>query len=134
MQHPVDHPNPKDIQKAGTGFMLMPSEAMEELEKKGYTKNLTLKVDHFEVDSGHEKIYPDEFEIDDFVRFENASDPDDQSILYAISSARHNLKGLFLESYGLYTEETSRSMIEKFRNHLNRDTAGNKATGGQVKR
>lgn len=120
MQQIMDHPNPKDIQKAGTGFMQMPAEVMRELEKKGYTKNLSLKFDHFEVDSGHEKIYPDEFEIDEFVRFENTSDPDDQSILYAISSARYGLKGLFLESYGIYTEETSRSMIEKFRHHLDR--------------
>ena len=113
--------------------MQMPTEVMQDFEKKGYTKNLTLKVDHFEVDSGKEKIYPDEFEIDDFVRFENASDPDDQSILYAISSPRHNLKGLFLESYGLYTEETSRSMIEKFRHHLDHDSARDKVAGGQVK-
>jgi hypothetical protein len=51
------------------------------------------------------------------VRFENTSDPNDQSILYAISSPKHGIKGLFLESYGIYTEEVSRSMIEKFKNH-----------------
>jgi hypothetical protein len=117
MEYPHHNSYQKDIQKAGTGFMLQPIEAMRELESKGYDKNLVLKFDHFEIDSGHEKIYPDEFEIDEFVRFENTSDPNDQSILYAISSPKHGIKGLFLESYGIYTEEVSRSMIEKFKNH-----------------
>lgn len=117
MDFSLDHSRPNDMQEAGTGFMVMPTEAMKALEKKGYVKNLVLKFDHFEVDSGHEKIYPDEFEVDQVVRFENTSDPDDQSILYAISSDPHGLKGLYLESYGLYTEDLSRSMIEKLKAH-----------------
>lgn len=116
MEYPHHNSFSKDIQKAGTGFMLQPIEAMQELESKGYDKNLVLKFDHFEIDSGDIKIYPKDFEIDEVVRFENTSDPNDQSILYAISSASHDLKGIFLESYGLYTEEVSRSMIEKFKN------------------
>lgn len=133
MEYPHHNSHSKDIQKAGTGFMLQPIEAMQEWEAKGYDKNLVLKFDHFEIDSGHEKIYPEEFEIDEFIRFENTSDPSDQSILYAISSPKHNLKGLYLESYGLYTEEVSRSMIDKFRHHLDHDTPGDKVPGSQVK-
>jgi hypothetical protein len=117
-EYSIDHnkmQDTKDMQKAGTGFMLMPTEAMRHLEKKGYGKNLVLKFDHFEVDSGHEKIYPQEFEIDEVVRFENASDPDDQSILYAISSAKHGLKGLYLESYGLYQEDIAQEMVRKLK-------------------
>lgn len=107
--------NSKDIQRAGTGFMQEPSEAIQQLEARGYDKNLVLKDDHFEIDSGKEKIYPAEFDVDEVVRFENASDPDDQSILYAISSPSHGVKGLYLESYGLYNEDISKEMIEKLR-------------------
>lgn len=115
MEYPHHNSYAKDIQKAGTGFMLQPIEAMRELESKGYDKNLVLKNDHFEIDSGHEKIYPNEFEVDEMVRFENTSDPNDQSILYAISSENHGIKGLFLESFGVYNEDISRSMIEKLK-------------------
>ena len=114
------HDRPEDIQNAGTGFMQQPSEAISYFEKKGYNKNLVPRFDHFEVDSGKEKLFPGEFEVDDMVRFENTSDPDDQSILYAITSASHGIKGLFLESYGIYTEELSRSMVEKLKEHGNR--------------
>lgn len=110
--------NTNDTQRAGTGFMLNPLEAISELERKGYRQNITLRFDHLEVNSGKEKIYPHEFEVDSITRFENTSDPDDQSILYAISSPAHGVKGVFMESYGLYHEEMSPAMLERVRKHI----------------
>ena len=95
--------------------MLQPIEAMAEWEERGYTENLVLKGDHFEINDGEISIYPEEFEVDAIVRFENTSDPDDQSILYAISSSKHGIKGLFLESFGLYNEDISSVITEKLK-------------------
>lgn len=122
----------KDMEKAGTGFMINPTEALRELERKGYTENLVPRFDHLELHSGQERLSPDQFEVDGIIRFENTSDPDDQSILYAISFG--DRKGTFLESYGLYHEEMSRPMIEKFKHHRNlcQDTEPGTPARGQT--
>lgn len=114
--HPTSQ-NTNDTLRAGTGFMLCPMEALADLEKSGYDQNIVACYDHFEVHSGEEILHPDDFEVDEIIRFENTSDPDDQSILYAISSRSHGIKGTFLESYGVYHEDLSTEMIQKLSSH-----------------
>ena len=104
--------------KAGTGFMLGLAETIKNFQTYGcYTENLTAKEDHFECGSGKYKLYPANFEVDKMVRFENTSDPDDNSILYAISDASQNLKGLYVEGYGAGQPSLSREMIDKLKTH-----------------
>ena len=103
----------KHISQAGTGFMASLSETIRQLEKEGYDENLSVKYDHFACPRGGVELFPEEFEVDKVVRFENTSDPDDQSILYAISSPEKDIKGLYVESYGLYHEELSPKMLKK---------------------
>lgn len=98
---------------AGTGFMLCLSDMIRDCEKQGYTANLVAEYDHFRVDQI--KIYPDDFFVDEIQRFENSSDPDDQAILYSISSRRYGLKGLYVESYGLYHDSLSPAMLERIK-------------------
>lgn len=109
--------NSKDELKAGTGFMLELREGIAFFESEGYTENLIALFDHFECQSGAVKLYPKDFKVDGVMRFENTSDPDDQSILYAISSNDGKIKGAFVESYGLYHDELSPEMIDRFK-HL----------------
>lgn len=101
--------------QAGTGFMLCLSDAIRELEKKGYDKNLAAKSDHFCCDCGDTKLYPQDVFIDEIIRFDNSSDPSDQAILYAISCDKKNLKGLYVESYGFYNEQLSLALIERIK-------------------
>lgn len=110
--------NANDLQRAGTGFMLSPLEALSHFKNLGYDQNLVPCFDHFEVHSGEERLFPHEFTVDELLRFENTSDPDDQAILYAISSPAHHLKGVFMESYGLYHEDLSASMLRRLKAHL----------------
>jgi hypothetical protein len=108
----------QNMQQAGTGFMGSPTEAIKELEKRGYTENFMPRFDHLEANSGQDKISPEEFEVDEILRFENTSDPDDQSILYAISSPSHGLKGTYLESYGPNQNDYSPAMLDRLSRHL----------------
>ncbi|MBC7370801.1 MAG: phosphoribosylpyrophosphate synthetase [Bdellovibrionaceae bacterium] len=104
--------------KAGTGFMLSLSEAIKNFQEYGcYTKNLSAKEDHFECNSGQYKLYPANFEVDKMIRFENSSDPDDNSILYAITDPTQNIKGLYVEGYGAGQPSLSREMIDKLKTH-----------------
>jgi hypothetical protein len=104
---------PKDMVRAGTGAMQCLTEAIKLLSEKGYTHNLSLAYDYFITEDGEAKLFSDEIFFDEVMRFENASDPDDQSILYAISSSAQNIKGLYIESYGLYHEDISPLVIKR---------------------
>ena len=105
----------EDQMKAGTGFMRSLTDAILDLQKKGYVENLVPCYDHLTCQSGAIRMYPREFFIDEMMRFENSSDPGDQSILYAITCDSRNLKGLYIESYGTYHDELSEGMIERIK-------------------
>lgn len=104
---------PSDMIRAGTGEMQCVTEAIKELEAIGYVHNLILAYDHFKTEDGKIKLYPKDIFFDEVMRFENTSDPDDQSILYAISSLSDDVKGIYVESYGLYHDEISPLMIKR---------------------
>jgi hypothetical protein len=91
--------------------MLQLLDTVKYLERKGYRENLTPCYDH--LCCGKVEIYPSEIYFDQVIRFENASDPDDQAILYAISAPSKKIKGLYVDSYGLYHDELSPSILKR---------------------
>lgn len=107
----------QDILQAGTGFMLSLTEAINKLQASSYKENLVPKYDHFECRMGAIQLYPQDFVVDKVVRFENTSDPDDQAVLFAISSPSKNIKGLYVDSYGSQHDELNRSMLRNLTDH-----------------
>jgi hypothetical protein len=89
-------------------------EAIEGLEKEGYSEEFNLKENYLESNHGKFKILHHEFEIDKFFRFEGETDPADESIVYAISSEKYNLKGVLVSAYGIYSEPMADEMMKKF--------------------
>lgn len=107
----------EEIGQAGTGFMFSLVEGITAMQEKGYKANLVPKFDHLECDMGAIKLYPGDLVIDKVIRFENSSDPGDQSILYAVSSPNLDIKGIYIESYGTYHDELSEDMLERLKDH-----------------
>ena len=60
-------------------------------------------------------LSPDDFVIDKVYRFEGASNPDDQSVLYAISSSKHELRGTIVNGYGISSDADTDLLIAKLR-------------------
>jgi hypothetical protein len=89
------------------------SETMNELRKEGYVEDFNLQQNCLECRNGQFKVFTDEFKIDKYFRFEGQSNPSDQAILYAISSNKHNLKGVLVNAYGIYSEPVTDEMLEK---------------------
>ena len=91
--------------------------AVSDLEKRGYEYDFTLSADFIECKSIDIKLMPEEFEIDEFYRFEGMTDPDDSAVIYAISSPVGNLKGVLIDAYGVYAENVSPELLDKLKMH-----------------
>ncbi|WP_338791966.1 phosphoribosylpyrophosphate synthetase [Bernardetia sp. Wsw4-3y2] len=93
------------------------SETMNALKNKGYSTDFNLKKDCLvcEKDGKEIHVYPSEFEIEDTFRFEGETNPSDASILYAIKSDKHNLKGVLVNAYGVYADDMAGEMAKKFK-------------------
>lgn len=90
------------------------SEAIKDLQDKGYTIDLNLADDGIE--SKHLKKTWDagQIEVDKAYRFEGMSNPDDNSVLYAINT-KGGEKGLLVDAYGAYSGQISKEMIQKLK-------------------
>jgi hypothetical protein len=87
------------------------------LREKGYTEDFNLHQQCIECRAGQYRIFHNEFEVDDYYRFEGESDPADAAIVYAISSDKYGLKGVLVNGYGIYTNDITDEMLNKLRIH-----------------
>lgn len=90
------------------------SEAINDLQQRGYNYDFNLKPHCLECASLKLEIHPEEFEVDGVYRFEGMGSTDDNSILYAISS-KNGIKGTLVDAYGVYAEHISEEMRKKLR-------------------
>jgi hypothetical protein len=88
------------------------SEAIDGLKRQGYTQDFNLACDALHCASLDLKLHPEDFTIDKFFRFEGMSDPDDNSILFAISS-KDGIRGTLVDAYGMYAETLTAQTIHK---------------------
>lgn len=88
------------------------SEALDNLKERGYTENFNLQSDCLECSALSLRLHPEDFIIDEYHRFEGDSNPDDNSVVYAISS-NDGVKGVLVDAYGMYSENMTPAMARK---------------------
>ena len=93
-------------------------DATNDLMKKGYTANLSIEGDTVDDKSRDIHMTADDFSIDEFYRFEGASNPSDMSIVYAVSSPKYDLKGLIVDAYGTYAVDNSSAIGAKLHHFM----------------
>lgn len=86
------------------------SEAMNALKEQGYTRDFNLLFDKIECSETKSTYDTTTFKVDRFFRFEGMNDPDDSSILFAIS-ASDGSKGVLVDAYGAYAANVSPEMM-----------------------
>lgn len=91
------------------------SQTLNDLKAKGYTEDFNLKADCIDCRSGQLKISPSDFLVDEHFRFEGASDPADAAIVYAISSEKHQVKGVLVNAYGVYSDPMADALMAKLK-------------------
>ena len=88
-------------------------DATNSLYKRGYTANLSLEGDTIDDKEQDIHMAADDFEIDEFYRFEGQSNPSDTSIVYGISSSKYKLKGVLVNAYGTYADNSTSAIEAK---------------------
>ena len=83
------------------------SEVINQLRQQGYTDDL----------NQHENnplwLDPVAYTIDNVYRFEGPTNPDDESILYALSSLKYGAKGVLDNGYGLSADGVTAAIEAK---------------------
>lgn len=102
------------------------SEVLNILKERGYTVDFNLKENHLLYNNSM-KLTPSEFVVDKHYRFEGLSDPADEAIVYAISSAKGNIKGTLVNGYGIYSESVTNEMLEALKENPHSVDAKNKS-------
>jgi len=98
-------------------------EATNDLIQRGYTENLSLEGDTVGDKEKNIEMTADEFEIDEFYRFEGASNPDDTSIVYAVTSKKYNIKGVLVNAFGNYADNSSSVIKAKLHHQQANDSS-----------
>lgn len=90
-------------------------QALNDLYSKGYTFDFTLYNDEdcLYCNNSNQTLKPEEFKIDKIFRIESNSDLDNEVIIYAISSLKHNIKGTLINAFGVYADAQYSKLIEK---------------------
>ncbi|HQV53539.1 MAG: phosphoribosylpyrophosphate synthetase [Flavobacteriales bacterium] len=99
------------------------TEAIQGLKRRGYTLDFNAQADA-ECLVCHDtslNLSPEEFQIDEVYRFEGNSDPGDEMVVYAISSERHNAKGVVINAFGTYSDGTVAAIVKHLHRHHTSD-------------
>lgn len=92
-------------------------EALQDLASRGYTLNFNVDQDCLLCHEPLLKLFPDDFDITEFYRFEGPTDPADSAIVYAIAG-KNGSKGVLVNAYGVYSDEASAALMDKLHIHL----------------
>lgn len=89
------------------------SQAINKLRlEEGYEHDFNLLDEKIELKAKDETFEVEEFEVDKVLRFEGMSNPDDNAILYAITTT-NNRKGILVDGYGTSSGQVSKKMLDK---------------------
>lgn len=89
------------------------SQAINKLKlEEGYEYDFNLLDEEIEIKSENETYKIHDFNVDKVLRFEGASNPDDNAILYAITT-ENGKKGVLVDGYGISSGQISKAMLDK---------------------
>jgi len=103
------------------GEMTSLSEVINALAEQGYTLDFNLKSSQINNGENPLQEFPEQFLIDKHYRFEGESDPDDEAIVYAISSVDGKIKGILVNGYGTSSERCGEEIINKLKTRTDED-------------
>lgn len=89
------------------------SQAINKLKlEEGYEYDFNLLDEKLELKNDNETYKVEDFNVDKVLRFEGPSSPDDNAILYAITT-KDGKKGVLVDGYGISSGQVSKAMLDK---------------------
>ncbi|MDX1427644.1 MAG: phosphoribosylpyrophosphate synthetase [Salegentibacter mishustinae] len=89
------------------------SQAINKLKlEEGYEHDFNLLDEEIELKAKDETFGVEDFDVDKVLRFEGMSNPDDNAILYAITTSK-GYKGVLVDGYGVSSGQVSKEMTKK---------------------
>jgi hypothetical protein len=76
------------------------AEAMERLRRAGFEDSFRAEGHALRALAAGRRFEPEDLVVEDIVRFEGASDPDDEAILFALRTRSGDVRGTWATSYG----------------------------------
>ena len=92
-------------------------DALDDLKKRGYEADFELQSNCLYCSNLDLRLNEEEFHLDEVYRFEEDSNPDDNSVVYALTSPT-GVKGIIVDGYGASSNNISFEMAKKLKNHL----------------
>ncbi len=89
------------------------AQALADLQANGYSEDFSRRKDATHDGESIYDRFPEDFKIDKYFRFDNDTDPADQSIVYAISSRSRDIKGVLVNGFGIYSDEETDRVVEE---------------------
>ena len=86
-------------------------DAVNSLRARGYTYDFDFENACLYCRVISEKFEPEDLKITEYYRFEGMSDPDDNTVVYAIESNQGH-KGILIDAYGAYADEHKAAFIQ----------------------
>ena len=96
------------------------TEAIKDLKARGFTLDFNLQTNALKCFNPDLVLEPEEFEIKEIYRFEGATNPSDQEIVYAIES-KDGHKGVFVNGYGPTADVIGAELMKKLVDHSNEE-------------
>ena len=88
------------------------SEVINKLAAEGYTVDFNYKRSDEPSHKNLLFLHPEAFVIDKHYRFEGESDPEDEAVVYAISSPEQNIKGILVNGYGTSSDPLTNKILD----------------------
>ena len=99
------------------------AQAVERLARAGYCEDFRAESGRLRAVGKGSVHDPESLMIEEIVRFEGASDPDDQAVVFALGSKSEGIRGTFVTAYGLYTDPLDGAMIRRLTDGRRRSAA-----------
>lgn len=90
-------------------------EAIDGLKSEGYTLDFNLDENCIICSNKIHKLHTAEFKVDKYYRFDGDTNPEEESIIYAVSSMDNKIKGVLINGFGNMSDDLTNEMIEKLK-------------------
>jgi hypothetical protein len=97
------------------------SEALARLEQRGFVDAFRARPGGLLQRGADEPMPPEELIVEEIVRFEGVSDPEDEAVLFALRSRDGRIRGTFAAAYGAQMDRDNAAVMHRLvRTHAGR--------------